>query len=147
MNEEIYEKLKTVAFNRTIPFCYSCYFEAPTGTCHHCGSDDLMRLLPGSGCEYGIAWVIKEILAEELTAVDMDQAFEEYVSECYPEQTTVGWLTLDIVSVLKEMDPVAWRCARSDWESAEESEGNLFTLDSGSTYYRTSDIEELIEGG
>ncbi len=53
MNEQLMEKLRKLAFKKTIPFCYSCYSEAPTGVCSACGSDDLMRLLPGVGCEYG----------------------------------------------------------------------------------------------
>jgi len=54
MNNEIFEQLKELAFKRSIPFCYSCYIEAPTGCCKVCGSDDLMRLVPGVGCEYGL---------------------------------------------------------------------------------------------
>jgi len=144
MDQEIYKKLERLAYERTNPFCYSCYEEAPTGACVKCGSDDLMRLLPGVGCEYGTDWVIEEILGEELEAVDLDEAFEEYIRQCYPEETQVGWLTLDTVSVLKEMDPVSWSCSKSDWESQEESEGLIITLDNGSTYYRASDVEALV---
>jgi hypothetical protein len=45
---------------------------------------------------------------------------------------------------LKELDPVAWRCAQSEWESQEESEEIMLSFDEGSTYYRTSEIEDLI---
>lgn len=144
MDQEIYKKLEQLAFERTVPFCYSCYEEAPTGTCVRCGSDDLMRLLTGVGCEYGTDWVIEEILSEELEPIDLDEAFEESIRQCYPEATQVGWLTLDTVSVLKEMDPVSWACAKSEWESQEESEGLIVTLDKGSTYYRISDVELLV---
>ena len=57
-----------------------------------CGSDDLMRLLPEVGCEYGTSWVIKHILETELEAIDLEGAFEESMRACYPEETKVGWI-------------------------------------------------------
>ena len=42
MNTEIQKKLETLAYNRSKPFCYGCYEEAPSGRCLSCGSDDLM---------------------------------------------------------------------------------------------------------
>ncbi len=147
MNTEIHKKLKELAYKRSIPFCYQCYAEAPTGRCVTCGSDDLMRLLPGVGCEYGTDWIIRSILEAELTEVDLDEAFEEHVRECYPESTTVGWMTgLDTVSIMKEMDPVSWRCAQSEWESMEADEGQIISFDGSSTYYRKHDLEEFLEG-
>ena len=82
MKDEIQQKLEQIALNRSIPFCYGCYKEAPTGCCKTCGSDDLMRLLPEVGCEYGTSWIIKHILETELDAVDLEEAFEESVREC-----------------------------------------------------------------
>ena len=60
MNSEIKEQLEKLAYKRSKPFCHSCYAEAPTGCCADCGSDDLMRLVPEFGCEYGIDWVERE---------------------------------------------------------------------------------------
>ena len=141
---EIEEKLEQLAYARTTPFCYHCYIEAPLGICEKCQSDDLMRCLKGVGVEYGTDWVIKHILQEELTPVNTEEAFEESVRECYSEQTTVGWMTLDTVSIMKEKDPVWWRMALSEYESQEEEEGNLISFDGGSTYYLASDIEDLL---
>lgn len=62
MKSEMMKKLEQVAFERTKPFCYGCYRQAPTGVCLSCGSDDLMRELPGVGVEYGLNWVIVHIL-------------------------------------------------------------------------------------
>jgi hypothetical protein len=53
MNSEIKAQLEKLAFKRSKSFCYSCYEETATGCCQHCGSDDLMRLIPEVGCEYG----------------------------------------------------------------------------------------------
>lgn len=145
MNNEIFEQLKELAFKRSIPFCYSCYKEAPTGCCKDCGSDDLMRLVPGIGCEYGTDWIIKHILETELTAVDLEEEFEESIRQCYPEETQVGWMTFDTVTLMKENDPVGWRCALADYESQEESEGSIVSFDGGSTYYSTSDLEVFLK--
>lgn len=143
MNTEIETKLSELAFKRSKPFCYSCYKEAPTGHCKTCGSDDLMRLTP-DGCEYGTEWIVKDILKAELNPVDMNEAFEDLMRECYPETTKVGWLELDTVSTLKEMDPVSWRCAQSEFESQELDEGNYYSPDNGSTFYRVTDIEDFL---
>lgn len=52
--EEIQNKLTDLAFERTTPFCYSCYQDCPDGQCEICGSDDLMRHFKGVGVEYGL---------------------------------------------------------------------------------------------
>lgn len=146
MDSEIQTKLTKLAFKRSIPFCYGCYKEAPTGRCTSCGSDDLMRFLPGVGCEYGTDWVISHILNDEIETADLKEAFEESVRQCYPEETKVGWMTFDTVSLVKDQDPVSWRCALSEFESEEESEGNIVSFDSGEKFYWRSDIEKLLEG-
>jgi len=145
MKTEIQEKLEKLAFDRTIPFCYGCFVKAPKGVCPHCQSDDLMRHLEGIGCEWGTDWVIHHILKEELTAVDTEEAFEDSVRSCYPEETHIGWLKVDTASAIKELDPIFWRIAKSDWLDQEVEDGGLVTLDNGSTYYWLSDIKSLIE--
>ncbi len=145
MNTELYQKLIDLAYQTSKPFCYHCYETAPTGTCATCGSDDLMRLVDGVGCEYGIDWVIKNILETELTPVDLEKAFEQSVRECYPETTIVGWCEFDTVTLLKEQDPTSWRCALSEYESQEADEGNIISFDGGMTYYWISDINSFVE--
>ncbi len=145
MNTEIYQKLTELAFKKSKPFCYHCYEVALTGVCKTCGSDDLMRLVDGVGCEYGTDWVVKHILETELKAVDLEESFEQTVRECFPETTTVGWREFDTVTLLKEQDPVSWCCALSDYESQEADEGNIVSFDRGTNYYWARDVEELIE--
>lgn len=145
MREEIQQKLNQLALNRSILFCYHCYEEAPTGCCKSCGSDDLMRLLPEVGCEYGTDWIIKHILETELEALDLEESFEDLMRECYPETTKVGWMEFDTVTLMKENDPISWRCALSDYESEEESEGNIISFDSGLTYYSVYKVEIFLE--
>lgn len=104
-----------------------------------------MRLLPGVGCEWGTDWVIRHILETELDAVDLEEAFEESVREFYPEETTVGWMTFDTITLMKESDPVGWRCALADHISNEESDGTIISFDNGATYYRTEDVADFVQ--
>ncbi len=144
MKNEIQEKLEQLAFDRTTPFCYGCYVKAPKGVCPHCHSDALMRHLEGVGVEYGTNWVIKHILQEELTAIDTDEAFEDSIRSCYPEETVVGWLKLDTVEILKSQDSISWRIARDEYIDSLEQDEEIISFDSGSNYYWKNDLESLI---
>lgn len=143
MKTEMQQKLEQLAFARTTPFCYSCYVKAPKGVCPECHSDDLMRHLEGVGCEWGTDWVIKHILQEELTPVDTDEAFEDSIRGCYPEETQVGWLKLDTVEVLKSQDPIAWKIARDEYIDSLEQDEEIISLDGGSNYYWRHELESL----
>jgi len=145
MNTEILKQLNSIAINKSIPFCYSCYHEAPSGVCNHCGSDDLMRLLPGHCCEYGTEFIIEALLDDEVPSIDLEAEFEEFMRECYPETTQVAWMTLDTVSICKEMDSVSWDLAQAEWIDQQISEGCIITFKNGNDYYRFSDIEQYIE--
>lgn len=144
MNSERQQKLRNLALKRTIPFCYSCYRQSPSGVCNSCHSDDLMRLLPGHGCEYGLDWAIAAILREELTPVDTKEAFEDSMRSCYFEEVYVGWMSFDAVSVMKEMDPISWELAMSEWLHQELESDSLYTLEG--KYYFSSDIQMLLDG-
>jgi hypothetical protein len=54
-------------------------------------------------------------------------------------------MEFDTATLAKEMDPASWRCALSEYESSEESEGNIMTFDGGSYYFSTHEIESLLE--
>jgi hypothetical protein len=151
MDSEIQCKLIELAFRHSVPFCYGCYgcygcyVEAPSARCQSCGSDDLMRLVQGVGCEWGVDWVIEHILETALEPVNLEKEFEQSVRDCYPKSTTVGWADFDTVDLLKTQDPIGWRCAVSDYESNEADEGTIVSFDNGCTYYRASDIEDLVK--
>ncbi len=142
--EEIETKLTRIAFKQSRAFCMGCYTDCPKNHCPKCGSDDLARKT-SENVDWGTSWIIEEILAREIQAVDLDEAFEDFMSEVYPEPVAVGFLTLDVVSTIKEVDPIAWRCAQSEWESNEESEENMISFDGGSTYYNRYDLEEYLD--
>lgn len=84
--EEIQNKLEELAFERTKPFCYSCYQDCQNGHCKDCGSDDLMRHLKSVGVEYDTDWVIKNVIEEELSEVDVEESFEQMIEELYGEE-------------------------------------------------------------
>lgn len=144
-NQELFENLTKLAFKISKPFCYHCYEIAPTGRCQKCHSDDLMRHLDGVGVEYGTEWIVESLL-ESLSAVDSEDLFEQYMDEVFCDSVIVCGFEMDQVRILKEMDPVAWRCMRADYESSlYDDSDNYFTIDGGSTYYNVYDVEKLIE--
>ena len=143
--ENIKNKLQKIAYQKTIPFCYSCYKEAPTGKCSTCLSDDLMRLLPDFGCEYGTEWVVEELLKSEVETVDTEEVFEQMIEDCYDETTQVGFMKLSTVEVMKAQDPICWDIAKSEYIDGLAEDDQVITFDNGSNYYWTHDIENFIE--
>ena len=145
MKTEIQQKLEKLAYEKTVPFCYSDYIECPTGRCPKCGSDDLQRLYRGVGNEYGVDWVIEHILKETLTPVDTEQAFEDSMHELYNGVTILGFMTVDTVDAMKRLDPIAWDLACRENTDILESDELITSFDNGSTYYWTHELESLLE--
>lgn len=147
---EIENKLTRLAYQKTQPFCLGCYVRVSKTSddyprCQICNSDDLARELPGDGIDWGVESAIRALLREALTPVDTAEAFEESMSQCYPETTAVAWLELDTVTILKQLDPVSWDIAEGEWIDAEVSEGNLMTFDNGTSYYWTHEVESYLD--
>lgn len=142
---EINSKLESIAFNKTIPFCYCCYKEAPTGTCKSCHSDDLMRLLPSVGCEYGTEWVVESLIDENLEPIDTTEIFEQMIEECYEETTQVGFMKLSTVEIMKAQDPICWDIAKGEYIDGLAEDDQVITFDNGSNYYWIHDIENYID--
>jgi len=145
LSQEIKTSLEQIAYKHSIPFCYGCYHEAPSGRCTTCFSDDLMRLVHGVGVEYGTDWVIKHLTSENMVAVDITESFEDSIRGCYDETVEIGWIEYDVVNAIKELDPISWELAESEWIDNEVSEGNLVTLDNGGSYFWLHDLEKFIE--
>lgn len=143
--EEINQSLHKIALKKTIPFCYTCYKEALTGTCKICHSDDLMRLMPDFGLDWGTSWVINEILSSELESVDTSALFEQMIEDCYKETVNVGFLNLSTVEVMKSQDPTSWNIAKSEYVDNLVGDSQLITFDAGNNYYWNHDIESFIE--
>lgn len=145
MKSEIQQKIEQLAYKRTTAFCYGCYIKAPKGVCPQCHSDDLMQTMDGVGCDWSISFAIEHILQEELTPVDIDATFEDMIRSCYPEETTVGWMTFDTCDLIKSQDPISWRIAHDEHIDELASDEQIMSFDNGSTYYWAHDLESLLE--
>ena len=104
-----------------------------------------MFKLPQVGVEYGADWLLREYLRAHIDPAHTLEAFEQSVAECYPESVKIGWIEYDTVSALKELDPISWDIAHSEWIDREVSDGNLITVDNRSNYFWLSEIEQFIE--
>ena len=104
-----------------------------------------MRIMDGVGCEYGTEWVIEEILRQHLEPVNQEETFESMIEDCYPTDTKVAWVELDTIDILKTMCPCDWDMAKDEYIYNLEQDEELMSFDSGSNYFWTSDIENLIE--
>ena len=89
---------------------------------------------------------IEHILETELTPINADEIFEELIRDIYPETTTIGYLSYDTATALRELDPVAWDIARSEHMDTLESDEQIMSFDGGRTYFWTHELEQLIEG-
>jgi len=145
MLTKLNKRLESLAYKVTKPFCYHCYAVAPNGTCTSCGSDDLQRLLPGIGNDWHVDFVIEHLLEEHLSPINVDEEFEECIASCYSETTVVGFLTIDTVTAMKELDPIAWGLARDEHIDGLESDGEIVSFDNGRSYYRVTDIEQFLD--
>ncbi len=145
LSQEIKDSLEKIAYKHSIPFCYQCYVEVPTGTCSRCLSDDNMRLIRGVGVDYGTDWVLKHLISENVPSVNITETFEQSIRGCYEETVKIGWIEYDVVSAIKELDPISFELAESEFIDNEVSEGNLVTFDCGNTYIWLHDLESFIK--
>ena len=139
LNDDLNDKLQALAFDVTDNFCYGCYKVVKGDHCPGCGSDDFMRHLDGVGVEYGTDWVIEHLIKEHCEAIDTEEQFEEMLNECY-EPVKVGCCEWDASYVMKELDPVAFRCGVSDYLADDDQ-----FVEVGGEYYQVSDIENMID--
>lgn len=145
LDAKLQDRLTKLAYKLTVPFCLGCYAEARAGRCSLCFSDDLARLRIGDSVGWGVDWVIESLIRENLKPVDLAEAFEESVREIYPESVRAAWMELDVVTVCKEVDPVSWDLALSEYVGQEESEGLIVSFDHGATHFYASDIERYLD--
>lgn len=143
--EDLMKRLNDIAWLKSVAFCYQCYLAVTSCACTVCGSDDNMRMLPGVGCEHGLDWIVRHLIEENLQPVDLDEAFEEFVSECYSENVKVAWLNVDVATAARKLDPVSWDLAQSEWVDVQVSDERMITFDHGESYYWANDVEQFIE--
>jgi len=133
-NPELYEQLEQITHKRTIPFCYLCYIDAPTGRCARCGTDDLMHHLPGVGVEYGYEWVIKHLLGQEVDNIseeEQEEFFKDFIDSCYNEEVQVAFLTVNTGWAVQRLDPIAFEIGMNEYfmeDAHVEIEGKLYCV-------------------
>ena len=68
---------------------------------------------------------------EELTAVDLEISFADMLNECYNFELVGGpFSSMTPADVLKEVDPIAFRCGASDHsDNYEEIDGEYYDRD------------------
>lgn len=141
-NPELYEKLVKVSYLITKPFCYHCYNIVTTSHCPNCHTDDFMRHLEGEGVEYGVEWVIDHILDNHFSIVNDQESYDLWLEEIYPDPVMICGYEMDPIRILKEMDPVTYRCGKSDYESfLADDPDNYFSIDD-TNYYSAWEIEK-----
>ena len=136
---DLQEKLTALAFAVTDNFCYGCYQVVKGEKCPQCFSDDFMRHLEGVGVEYGTDWVVEHLIKEHCTPVDAETEFEELLNECY-QPVKIGCCEWEPGYVMKELEPVAFRCGVSDMLADDEQ-----FVEVGDEHYRVCDIENMVE--
>ena len=142
LSEDEYSALEKIAYQKSKPFCYSCYKEVESKYCADCGSDDSMRLIRGYGAEYGIEWVFEHLIAENCAPVDPDFA-EDSLRECYGDTVKVGWIEVDPIEAIKELDPISYRIAIDEYVDGFRNDGEIVEV--GSEDYWKDDILKFIE--
>lgn len=136
--------LNELAFKASYPFCYSCYQRAETGRCKKCGSDDLMRELPGVGVEYGIDWIINHF-AESCEAIDLEEYTENLLNDVYSEDVVICGMNFGgHGTMLKMLDPVAFRCSVADLSSDFIDSDDYHETKNGD-FINVSDLVDALE--
>ena len=145
MKSTFEEKLKEIAFKKSIAYCMGCGIDVHAEHCPKCGSDDFARHLKGVGVDWGHDWIVKHILSENLSEAELDEAFESHISDLYPEETEIGWMRVNTIEAMKEVDPTWWTMEKDNYISELEENEEVISFDNGIHYYWPHDLEKFIE--
>jgi len=83
--------------------------------------------------------VIEHLIKEHCEPIDTEEVYEELLDECFAE-VKIGELTYAAGYVLKEVDPIAFRCGVSDMLADSET-----YVEADGQYYYVSDLENMID--
>lgn len=86
-------------------------------------------------------------IESECSKVDTDELYDSMLDDCYSFEKVGGiFACMSPSRVLRECDPVAYRCGKNDWLDGERD--NLVEI--GNDYYRNDDVndarDEFIDG-
>ena len=79
---------------------------------------------------------LEQRISDELTAIDLESRYDDFLDEIYPDCTVAG-MSFCTSRAIKELDPTAYRCGMSDWESDE----GFVEIDGD--YYDQSECEKI----
>lgn len=84
--------------------------------------------------------LIESAVRDNLRKIDREERFDAMLDECYSFEAVGGpFAHMSPASVLKEMDPIAYRCGVNDWADGED-----FTEVDGETYDR-QEVQDQID--
>lgn len=149
-NESIISKLDQLVMLKTQGFCYGCYIKADLTDqgekCPKCGSDDLMRILDGYGCEYGTEsfyeQILEEIGANKCKAQFDENWYEEQLNEIYGTVKICG-VEFDAGHAYHELDPLTFDLGLSEEISNMEEDGEIIEIKD--QYYWVDQLEEILD--
>lgn len=72
---------------------------------------------------------------------ELHEMYNEFLDECYGETEIAGY-HYQTSRVLKEIDPIAYRCGFSDWLDAQMCDGIIFEHSDGSYHDEEEETEE-----
>jgi ribosomal protein S27AE len=144
--EEIKERLEAYAYQISRPVCSSCgdtvIKHKELGLrCSKCHSDDLMRLWDGVGQDWGIDWIVKDVIEDNFDKIDIEESLLDSLNE---ETVTIGVCSWGKGDILKEMDPVAFDCAVSDESSHYYDDEDSF-YEFKESFYSVYEIEDFLD--
>lgn len=86
----------------------------------------------------------EECVAGELSSVDMDARYDEWLDEAYSHYLAdTPFANMSPATMLEECDPVAYRCGKNDFLDGESRDGDLTEIDEA--FYNTREVEDLRE--
>ncbi len=140
--ENIKQTLEERAHEESRPFCYGDYITVSVDKdgqafCPKCGSDDLMRELPGVGVEYGYDWIAKHLVETEGEDVDIKEMYKDLLDEIY-EPIKFNELEYSPSQVLQAVDPVAFNMGADEYADSLVEDGCL--IESNGKYYRLDSV-------
>ncbi|PIP89146.1 MAG: hypothetical protein COW01_00205 [Bdellovibrionales bacterium CG12_big_fil_rev_8_21_14_0_65_38_15] len=101
-----------------------------------------MRHLKDVGVEYGTDWVIKSILEEALSEIDLEESFEQMIDNFYGQEVQIGFIKMNVSTAIKNLDPIAWNMAKSEYLDTHIEDESV--IDIGEDHYWKHDLESLL---
>jgi len=141
LDSDIAEHLKQLAWEQSEAFCYNDYIKVPKDKngntfCPKCGSDDLMRILPYDGPEYGIEWVMEAIIQQEwklVSSSDIKKATEDFIDELYPDGFEICGGQYYASDILKNCSPGDFEAQVSEYQDRQVEDG--YWVEVGNSVY------------